>query len=86
MYKKFYLIGFILFATLASTKDYYIITNVSSGLNSILIDSASKGPLSDKQIKTLSKAAHTACVEEDLCIDKIIEIDPNAFIFKLDYF
>tara|TARA_B100001173_G_scaffold255070_1_gene226760 strand:+ start:2657 stop:3784 length:1128 start_codon:yes stop_codon:yes gene_type:complete len=86
MYKKFYLIGFILFATLASTKDYYIITNVSSGLNSILIDSASKGPLSDKQIKTLSKEDHTACVEEDICIEKIIEIDPKAFIFKLDYF
>ena len=86
MYKKFYLIGFILFATLASTKDYYIITNVSSGLNSILIDSASKGPLSDKQIKTLTKEDLAVCVEEDLCIEKVIEKDPKSFIFKLDYF
>ena len=86
MYKKFYLIGFILFAAFASAKDYYIITNVSSSLNSILIDSASKGPLSEKQIKTLSKEDLAACVEEDICIEKIIEIDPKAFILKLDYF
>ena len=58
----------------------------SSGLNSILIDSASKGPLIEKQIKTLSKEDLAACVEEDICIEKIIEIDPKAFILKLDYF
>ena len=86
MYKRFYLIYFILFASFVSTKDYYIITNASSGLNSILIDSASKGPLSDKQIKTLTKEDLVACVEEDLCIEKVIEKDPKSFIFKLDYF
>ncbi len=86
MYKKFYLIGFILFAAFASTKDYYIITNISSSLNTILIDSASKGPLKDKQIKTLNKEDLVSCIEEDICIEKIIEIDPKAFIFKLDYF
>ena len=85
MYKRFYLIYFILFASFVSTKDYYIITNASSGLNSILIDSASKGPLSDKQIKTLTEDL-VACVEEDLCIEKVIEKDPKSFIFKLDYF
>ena len=86
MYKRFYLICFILFASFVSTKDYYIVTNASSGLNSILIDSASKGPLSDKQIKTLTKEDLAACVEEDLCIEKVIEKDPKSFIFKLDYF
>ena len=86
MYKRFYLICFILFASFVSTKDYYIVTNASSGLNSILIDSASKGPLSDKQIKTLTKEDLAVCVEEDLCIEKVIEKDPKSFIFKLDYF
>lgn len=86
MYKRFYLIYFILFASFVSTKDYYIVTNASSGLNSILIDSASKGPLRDKQIKTLTKEDLVACVEEDLCIEKVIEKDPKSFIFKLDYF
>ena len=86
MYKRFYLIYFILFASFVSTKDYYIVTNASSGLNSILIDSASKGPLSDKQIKTLTKEDLAVCVEEDLCIEKVIEKDPKSFIFKLDYF
>jgi len=86
MYKRFYFISFILFASFVSTKDYYIVTNVLSGLNSILIDSASNGPLSGKQIKTLTKEDLATCVEEDLCIEKVIEKDPKSFIFKLDYF
>ena len=86
MYKRFYFISFILFASFVSTKDYYIVTNVLSGLNSILIDSASNGPLSGKQIKTLTKEDLASCVEEDLCIEKVIEKDPKSFIFKLDYF
>lgn len=86
MVKKLYLISLLVFAILANSQNYYIVTNVSSGLNSILIDSASKGPLKNKEIKTLNKEDHKACIEEDLCIEKIIEIDPKAFIFKLDYF
>ena len=85
MYKKIYLISFILFASFVHSKNYYIITNVTSGLNSILIDSASKGPLNGKEIKTLSKEEIAACAEEDLCIEKVIELDPQAFIFKLDF-
>ena len=84
MYKKIYLISFILLASLVHSKNYYIITNVTSGLNSILIDSASKGPLNGKEIKTLSKEDIAACAEEDLCIEKVIELAPQAFIFKLD--
>lgn len=85
MYKKLYLISFILFVSFVHSKNYYIITNVTSGLNSILIDSASKGPLNGKEIKTLSKEDIAACAEEDLCIEKVIELDPQAFIFKLDF-
>lgn len=84
MSNKIYLISFLFFASFVTSKDYYVITNVTSSLNSIIVNAASKSILSGNQTKTLTDEDLIACVEENTCIEKVMALDQRAYLLKID--
>ena len=84
MSNKIYLISFLFFASFVTTKDYYVITNVTSNLNSIIVNAASKSILNGNQTKTLTDEDLIACVEENTCIEKVMALAPKAYLLKID--
>ncbi len=86
MLKKLCLISLLCVSAFAQTKEYYVITNDTSNLNTIILDALSKGPLKGKSIKNLSQEDLVSCTQEDTCIEKVSSINPSAKVIKIDFY
>ena len=86
MLRKLCLISLLCVSAFAQTKEYYVITNDTSNLNTIILDALSKGPLKGKSIKNLSQEDLVSCTQEDTCIEKVSSINPSAKVIKIDFY
>ena len=86
MLKKLCLISLLCVSAFAQTKEYYVITNDTSNLNTIILDALSKGPLKGKSFKNLSQEDLVSCTQEDTCIEKVSSINPSAKVIKIDFY
>ena len=86
MLRKLCRISLLCVSAFAQTKEYYVITNDTSNLNTIILDSLSKGPLKGKSIKNLSQEDLVSCTQEDTCIEKVSSINPSAKVIKIDFY
>lgn len=86
MLRKLCLISLLFLSAFAQTNEYYVITNDTSNLNTVILDALSKGPLKGKPIKKLSQEDLLSCTQEDTCIEKVSSINPSAKVVKIDFY
>ena len=81
MLRKLCLISLLFLSAFAQTNEYYVITNDTSNLNTVILDALSKGPLKGKPIKKLSQEDLLSCTQEDTCIEKVSSINPSSSLY-----
>jgi len=80
------LLSLIFFISTGWGQSYFILTDAPSTISIPLERSIESNVLSDKKIKKLSLEEKRICLENDNCMDKIIEKFPKSSILKIDYF